>query len=317
MKKRVLIINDNITGNLLLNKLVPSIIALGIQPVIYMLSPKAPEQAHIHGLKDFTFYDSLIGQDVIYPYLEKQKNLLHAGQAPLAALSYSTKQLIEFYKLESHNIKDIHSPQTLQSINEDTEIIGGISIRNLQIFKESSIQTFSNKGFLWNLHSGILPRYRGVHPQLWAMSQGQTQCGSTLHHVDTGIDTGNIIEMAHCPINPRHSYLKGFFSKTLDSSEIIIRALRQYIEHGRVPSLKQDNTQSQYYSFPTNSALKKWAVQGIQIAHPTEMLEIYLNNYSMPDTAHEKNLKLELIQAIAEWERAKEVPASKTKIKAA
>lgn len=311
MEKIALIVNNNITGNLLLNNLVPSMFALNVQPVLYILSPKIPVQARIEGLKDIPFYDSTIGYNIIYPYLERQKYLLDNKGEPISSLSYSTKQLIELYELESYNISNINSPQALQALQNDRNIIGGISIRNLQIFKENAIATFNEKGFLWNLHSGLLPEYRGVDPQLWAMSQGQTQCGSTLHHVDTSIDTGDIIEIAHCPLNSKYSYLKGFFGKTLNSTEIIIRSIRQYLEHGRVPSIKQDQTQSQYYSFPTDENITNWERQGIHIAHPIEMLGIYLKNYSLPDTYHENQLKLELIQAIAEWEQAKEAPPTK------
>lgn len=45
-----------------------------------------------------------------------------------------------------------------------------------------------------NLHTGITPFYRGVHGGYWALHQGEPQrFGVTVHLVDAGIDTGNIL----------------------------------------------------------------------------------------------------------------------------
>ena len=48
-----------------------------------------------------------------------------------------------------------------------------------------------------NIHQGITPLYRGAHGAYWALSQGDPKhCGVTIHLVDAGIDTGNIIGQA-------------------------------------------------------------------------------------------------------------------------
>ncbi|MGE0590154.1 MAG: formyl transferase [Cyclobacteriaceae bacterium] len=45
-----------------------------------------------------------------------------------------------------------------------------------------------------NIHSGITPQYRGVHGMYWALSNGDFKSsGVTLHLIDSGIDTGEII----------------------------------------------------------------------------------------------------------------------------
>jgi methionyl-tRNA formyltransferase len=48
-----------------------------------------------------------------------------------------------------------------------------------------------------NYHTGITPRYRGVHGGYWALAEGDpANCGITVHVVDEGIDTGDILEQA-------------------------------------------------------------------------------------------------------------------------
>src|SRR5690606_10361476 len=45
-----------------------------------------------------------------------------------------------------------------------------------------------------NFHGGVLPRYRGVNIANHVILEGATEGGATLHLVDSGIDTGPIID---------------------------------------------------------------------------------------------------------------------------
>lgn len=53
-----------------------------------------------------------------------------------------------------------------------------------------------------NLHFGPLPRYRGVAPIAWALINGETATGVTLHHIRVGVDNGPIISSQSVPILP-------------------------------------------------------------------------------------------------------------------
>ena len=46
-----------------------------------------------------------------------------------------------------------------------------------------------------NLHPALLPYNRGAHPNVWSIVDG-TPAGVTLHYVDEGVDTGDIIAQA-------------------------------------------------------------------------------------------------------------------------
>lgn len=52
-----------------------------------------------------------------------------------------------------------------------------------------------------NIHAGITPRYRGVHGAYWALAENNPDhCGVTLHLVDAGIDTGDVLaQRLICP----------------------------------------------------------------------------------------------------------------------
>ncbi len=47
-------------------------------------------------------------------------------------------------------------------------------------------------GFL-NCHAGMLPRYRGRNVVNWALANGEREIGLTIHYLDEGIDTGDLL----------------------------------------------------------------------------------------------------------------------------
>jgi folate-dependent phosphoribosylglycinamide formyltransferase PurN len=55
----------------------------------------------------------------------------------------------------------------------------------------------STSAIILNTHQGITPQYRGAHGGYWALyNNDRARCGVTVHLVDSGIDTGNIVSQA-------------------------------------------------------------------------------------------------------------------------
>jgi methionyl-tRNA formyltransferase len=52
-----------------------------------------------------------------------------------------------------------------------------------------------------NLHTGYLPYNRGAYPNVWSIVD-QTPAGVTLHYIDQGVDTGDIIRQNHVQVSP-------------------------------------------------------------------------------------------------------------------
>jgi methionyl-tRNA formyltransferase len=52
----------------------------------------------------------------------------------------------------------------------------------------------------WNLHLGDAERYRGAYPSIRALINGDDTYGVTLHRIDSGTDTGDILEKLMFPI---------------------------------------------------------------------------------------------------------------------
>jgi methionyl-tRNA formyltransferase len=53
-----------------------------------------------------------------------------------------------------------------------------------------------------NVHPGLLPDYRGTFPTPWCILNNETEIGVTLHVMDEGIDTGDVLVQRSYPIGP-------------------------------------------------------------------------------------------------------------------
>lgn len=95
------------------------------------------------------------------------------------------------------SVPSVNAPATialLQQLKPGVIVINGTRILSKQLLAAVPCRFI-------NTHAGITPKYRGVHGGYWALANGDAQhCGVTIHLVDKGIDTGDIISQHR--INP-------------------------------------------------------------------------------------------------------------------
>lgn len=53
-----------------------------------------------------------------------------------------------------------------------------------------------------NVHTSLLPKYRGAAPIQWAILNGDSETGVTIMKMDAGLDTGDILTQRATPIQP-------------------------------------------------------------------------------------------------------------------
>ncbi len=53
-----------------------------------------------------------------------------------------------------------------------------------------------------NVHTSLLPKYRGAAPIQWAILNGDSETGVTIMEMDAGLDTGSILTQEATPIRP-------------------------------------------------------------------------------------------------------------------
>lgn len=92
----------------------------------------------------------------------------------------------------------LHQDATLSAIKELAPEIG-VSAFFGYILREPFIEGFPHG--LVNIHPSFLPHNRGAHPNAWSIIDG-TPAGVTVHFIDRGVDTGDIIAQAPEPVLP-------------------------------------------------------------------------------------------------------------------
>ena len=75
---------------------------------------------------------------------------------------------------------------------EEAYKITGLIFISLHYDKIIKTDNFVSKK-LFNIHFSLLPKYKGMHTTAWPIINGEKETGITLHKIDNGIDTGDII----------------------------------------------------------------------------------------------------------------------------
>lgn len=79
-----------------------------------------------------------------------------------------------------------------------------------------------------NTHQGITPLYRGAHGAYWSLFQNDREhCGTTIHLIDAGIDTGDIIGQAAIAPQSSDSYATYPYLQTAAALPLLLEAIRK------------------------------------------------------------------------------------------
>ncbi len=98
-----------------------------------------------------------------------------------------------------------------------------------------------------NMHGSLLPKYRGRVPVNWAIINGETETGATLHYMVAKPDAGDIVAQAAVPILPDDTAREVFDKVTLAAEIALYRALPTLVA-GTAPRIVQDLAQGSYFS---------------------------------------------------------------------
>ena len=97
-----------------------------------------------------------------------------------------------------------------------------------------------------NLHGSFLPKYRGRVPVNWAIINGETETGATLHYMVEKPDAGDIVDQEKVVIAFADTALDLFNKVTVAAVTVLARAYPQLIE-GTAPRLPMDLAQGSYF----------------------------------------------------------------------
>jgi methionyl-tRNA formyltransferase len=142
------------------------------------------------------------------------------------------------------SINDAAMVAQLRELAPDVICVFGSSI-----LRAPTIQC-ARRGVL-NLHSGLLPEYRGAKSEFWALANGEfDRVGATVHFIDEGVDTGPIVARTVVPVAADDDD-RSLRCKTIEAGvEAVLQTLDR-MATGNVESFPQRRAEGKAYSTPT------------------------------------------------------------------
>ena len=146
------------------------------------------------------------------------------------------KEVMEKYHLDgspvsgmdTERIRSVNSDESIaliKEINPDIVVIIGTRILKGEVLNSIS-------GRYLNMHTGITPQYRGVHGAYWALVEADRRsCGVTIHFVDVGIDTGEILQQEAIEPSTKDNFVTYPYLQFGVGLPLLKKAIKDVIEH--------------------------------------------------------------------------------------
>lgn len=127
----------------------------------------------------------------------------HYPQANIYALINHNETGEDGWQLSYLKYVQSESRVTLSTLEEMYEIedLIFVSTEYDRIIKPHLFKT----KYLFNIHFSLLPAYKGVYMSAWPILNGDKFAGVTLHKIDAGIDTGDIIAQKKFRLSARET----------------------------------------------------------------------------------------------------------------
>ena len=80
-----------------------------------------------------------------------------------------------------------------------------------------------------NVHTSLLPKYRGAAPIQWAIANGDTETGVTIMKMDVGLDTGPVISQRRTAIQPEDNSAALHDRLAQLGAELLVQTIPDYV----------------------------------------------------------------------------------------
>lgn len=130
---------------------------------------------------------------------------------------------------------NINTHQFAQNIKKfDCDLLVSMSFN--QIFKKELLDFYP----IINCHASKLPFYRGRNPINWALINDEKEFGISVHFVDSGIDTGDIIIQKSFAIQESDDYTSLLNIAHQHCAKLLFEALKLFAR-GKIQRIKQES----------------------------------------------------------------------------
>ncbi len=162
----------------------------------------------------------------------------------------SLDELIEDHSVEHVQMKNINLEPALNWVREARPQVIAVAAFS-QILKAPVLGLAGVASI--NVHPSLLPRHRGPNPFYWALHHGEREAGVTVHHIDEGIDSGDIIMQEAMTIEETDDEASLRDRSAAIAGRLLVGAI-DLLEKGNAPRTPQNPAMATYESHPPRGA---------------------------------------------------------------
>lgn len=198
----------------------------------------------------FGYHD--IGYACLEALLKAKVNVVavftHADQPDKEIIWFrSVRNLANAHSIPVYTPLDPNDSQTMTLLHKlAPDLIFSFNYRRLigdEILKLAALGAF-------NMHSSLLPAYRGRVPVHWAIINNEKKSGATLHHMVQQFDAGDIVDQEEVSIGATETS-KDVLEKATEAAKVVIARQLPSLLTGKAPHYPQDEKLASYYGART------------------------------------------------------------------
>jgi methionyl-tRNA formyltransferase len=183
---------------------------------------------------------------------------LHYLGSKLAGRRRSVKGLARSNGIALLTPDDVNSPEFLAALRAlDPDLV--ISVSCPQIFGKDLLE-LPRHGCI-NVHSALLPHYRGVLPTFWVLANGEHTTGVSVHRMTPGIDGGDILLQKRVEIAPDETLHSLMRRCKAVAAEAVLEVVAR-LGSGSIHAVPNPADQGSYFSFPTRDDVLRFKERG-------------------------------------------------------
>jgi methionyl-tRNA formyltransferase len=189
------------------------------------------------------------------------KTLDEVGRLVPLGRARSVRAVTRRHGIRLLRLDDVNAPDFIATLGSmDPDLV--ISVSCPQIFHRPLLD-LPRLGCL-NVHSALLPKYRGMLPTFWALVNGEPETGVTVHRMVEGIDGGDIILQRRVPIAADETLLSLMRKTKRMAADLVLESIKEF-DAGTVSPMSNPADEGSYFSFPTRADVDRFRALGRRI----------------------------------------------------
>ncbi len=143
----------------------------------------------------------------------------------------------------------VYQPARIKNNDEAVEHFRSLDLRAMAVVAYGKIIPQSIIDIpplgLVNVHSSLLPKYRGAAPMQWAVAEGETRTGVTTMLIEAGLDSGDMLLKQEVEIGPDETAVDLSERLSLIGADLLVQTLRG-LDRGVITPQPQDHERATY-----------------------------------------------------------------------